>query len=315
MTENPIDRFVSHQGVAILDGGLATTLEAQGCSLEDDLWSAKILLESPEIIRRVHIDFLTAGADCITTSTYQATIQGFQKRGMSRTEAIELLRQSVGLAVEARDQFWSDPANQTGRLRPFVGASVGPYGAFLADGSEYTGNYDIDDKELYLFHKERWDLLVESAADILACETIPSQREALVLLKLLRETPQRWAWLSFSCRDGSHLNDGSAIGEVAGHCDAQPNIAAVGINCTSPEFIPSLIQAVRKATTKPVIVYPNSGETFDARRKTWDGARPSIDWEAEPIEWVRLGAAGVGGCCRVGLEEVATIRRSLVRAA
>lgn len=308
---NPIDPFIAHQGVVILDGGLATTLEAQGCRLDDDLWSAKILLDSPEKIQRVHSDFLMAGADCITTSTYQATFLGFQKHGLDQAESVELLRRSVNLAVEARDKFWAHPENRVARLQPLVAASIGPYGAFLADGSEYTGDYSIDDGELRAFHKKRWDVLADSPADILACETIPSQREALVLLELLRETPDRWAWMSFSCRDGTHLNDGSAITDVATRCDTQHNVAAVGVNCTSPQHILSLIREVEKATTKPVIVYPNSGESFDARHKTWDGR--AIDWETEPVRWVKLGAACVGGCCRVGLEEIATLRQSLVR--
>jgi homocysteine S-methyltransferase len=137
--ENPIARFIAHQGVMVLDGGLATALEARGCDLDDDLWSAKVLLEAPDVIRQVHRDFLAAGADCIATTTYQATIPGFRKRGLTEREGVELLRQSVRLAVEARDEFWSEPGNHRGRLRPIVAASIGPYGAYLADGSEYTG--------------------------------------------------------------------------------------------------------------------------------------------------------------------------------
>ena len=310
--DNPLDVFVEHQGVVVLDGGLATALEAGGHDLDDELWSARILLEEPDAIRRVHVDFLEAGADCITTSTYQATLPGFRKRGLSDTEGVDLLRRSVDIAVTARDRFWKQHGYSGGRLRPVVAASIGPYGAFLADGSEYSGRYAIDDDELYTFHRDRWQVLVESPADLLACETIPSRGEAAVLLRLLRETPGRWAWLSFSCRDETHLSDGSLLADVARECDTESRVAAVGINCTSPEFISHLIAEIRQGTTKPIIVYPHSGQRYDADRKNWVGRRPAIDWDAACVEWSRLGATGIGGCCRVGPREIAAIRRRLV---
>jgi len=311
-SESPITPFLRRQGVMMLDGGLATTLEALGCDLNDELWSARILLEAPETIRRVHRDFLAAGADCISTSTYQATLPGFRRRGLSDAEGAERLRDSVRLAVEVRDEFWSDRTHRADRLRPLVAASVGPYGAYLADGSEYAGDYGIAEEELYAFHRTRWEVLAEGEADLLACETIPSSREAGVLLELLRETPDRWAWLSFSCRDEACLSDGSRLTDVARACDAEPRVAAVGINCTAPELIPALIGEVRRGTEKPILVYPNSGERYDAARKRWaPGPRP-VDWEEAAAEWVHLGAAAVGGCCRVGPEEIARMRRRLV---
>lgn len=309
--ENPIEQFMRRQGVMVLDGGLATALEERGYDLDDELWSAKVLLEAPDAIRQVHLDFLAAGADCIGTSTYQASIPGFRKRGLSDTAAAELLRRSVDLAVDARDMFWSEPSNRQDRIRPLVAASVGPYGAFLADGSEYTGRYDIDDDDLRAFHRDRWHILADSEADLLACETIPSRREAGVLVQLLQETPGTWAWLSFSCRDGAHLSDGSRLVDVARDCDAEPRVAAVGINCTSPEFVSALINEIREGTEKPVIVYPNSGERYDSGYRTWVGAPPPVDWGRSSIEWARLGATGIGGCCRIGPEEIAVMRRQL----
>ncbi len=309
---NPLDVFVEQQGVVVLDGGLATALEARGHDLDDELWSASTLLEEPDAIRQVHADFLEAGADCITTSTYQATLPGFRKRGLCDTEAVELLQRSVDIAVDARDTFWKQHGNRGGRLRPVVAASIGPYGAFLADGSEYTGRYAIDDDELYAFHRDRWRVLVESPADLLACETIPSRREAGVLLRLLRETPGRWAWLSFSCCDETHLSDGSLLADAARECDTESRVAAVGVNCTSPEFVSHLVTEVRKGTTKPIIAYPNSGEQYDAERKNWVGRRPAVDWDAACVEWSRLGATAIGGCCRVGPREIAVIRRCVV---
>jgi homocysteine S-methyltransferase len=233
------------------------------------------------------------------------------KRGLSEIEALEVIRRSVDLAVDARNAFWSEPANREGRLRPLVAASVGPYGAFLADGSEYTGDYDIGKDELYEFHRARWQVLAESEADLLACETIPSHREAEVLLKLLRETPERWAWLSFSCRNGTHISDGSPLFDVARACDAEPRVAAFGINCVAPEIVSDLIAGARQATTKPLIVYPNSGELYDAVSKTWSAPPGPIDWEIAAAEWTRLGVSGIGGCCRVGPRAITRIRSAI----
>ena len=309
---NPIAEFVQRQGIMVLDGGLATTLEARGYDLNDELWSARVLLEAPDAIRQVNLDFLAAGADCIATATYQASLPGFRKRGLSDSDGAELLRESVRIAVGARDAFWSEPHNREGRHRPLVAASVGPYGAFLADGSEYTGAYGIDDAELYAFHHDRWHILADSEADLLACETIPSEREARVLLQLLRETPGRWAWLSFSCCDDAHLCDGSRLADVARACDSEVGVAAVGINCTAPELVSHLIIEARGATEKPIIVYPNSGEQYNVVRRAWEGAPAPVDWAEASVEWSRLGAAGIGGCCRVGPDDIAEIRRRLI---
>jgi homocysteine S-methyltransferase len=311
-TENPLQRFLRRQDTLMLDGGLATALESRGCDLNDPLWSAKVLIEAPDLIRQVHLDFLQAGADCITTSSYQASLPGFHRHGLDEAAGAELLALSVQLAVAAREEFWEDPANRRGRQRPLVAASIGPYAAFLADGSEYTGRYQATDQELYDFHLSRWRILAESEADVLACETIPVGREAEVLLRLLRETSRSWAWFSFCCRDHLHLSDGTRLVDAVAACENEPRVVAVGINCTAPEFIPSLIHEAKAATQKPVLVYPNSGERYEAVTKTWHSSPSSLGWEGASRDWVRAGASGVGGCCRVGPDRIADIRRWVV---
>ncbi|GMR12840.1 MAG: homocysteine S-methyltransferase [Gemmatimonadota bacterium] len=296
----------------MLDGGLATELEARGHDLHDDLWSAKVLLDAPEAVRQVHMDFLEAGADCISTITYQATLPGFRRHGLSEKTAIDLMQFAVQLAVEARDEFWSDPVNRKGRLHPLVAASIGPYGAFLSDASEYTGDYDIDDDALYRFHRSRWHILADGPADLIACETIPSRREATVLLRLIGESPGRWTWLSFSCRDEAHISDGSPLVQVARACDGEPGVIAVGVNCVPPAAVGRMIDELRKGTTKPVIVYPNSGERYSAEAKAWRDAPPEVDWGVVGAEWAGLGVAGIGGCCRVSPETISRIRRTVV---
>jgi len=309
---NPLARFVDNQGVLILDGGLATALEAQGHDLNDPLWSAKLLIEAPDAIRAQHLAFLKAGADCIATATYQASLAGFRQRGLNDAEGRRLLTLAVTLATEVRAEFWRDESQRKGRMLPVVAASVGPYGAYLADGSEYRGDYDISDDQLYDFHRDRWQVLAASGADLLACETIPSGREAVVLLRLMQETPARRAWLSFSCRDGLHLCDGTPLRDVVRLCHAEPSVAAVGINCTAPQHIPSLIAEARRQTDKMVLVYPNLGEQYDAVSKTWQTEANHGDWLDAADRWVSLGASGVGGCCRIGPEMIGQLRRRLL---
>jgi homocysteine S-methyltransferase len=287
-------------------------LEALGYDLGDRLWSAKVLLEEPDAIRRVHSDFLLAGADCLTAGTYQASIPGFVARGLTHDRAVDLLDRGVGLAVEARDAFWNDTENRERRLRPLVAASVGPYGAYRADGSEYTGEYGLSDDELLDFHGARWGILADSSADLMACETIPSLQEAEVLLHLLRETPDRWAWMSFTCRDGAHLSDGTPLSTAAKTCDAVARVAGVGVNCVRPEQVPELISVIQNSTEKPILVYPNAGGRYDAKRKTWEGSAPRRDWPAMVSEWRDLGASVIGGCCRVGPDDISLMRARLL---
>lgn len=304
---NPILPFLQEQGALILDGGLATELEHRGCDLSDDLWSARLLADDPDLIRQVHLDYYKAGADCCTSASYQATIPGFARRGMSEELARNLIRLSVQLTIDARDEFWTAEKIRIDRLKPLVAASVGPYGAFMADGSEYTGAYDLDLGGLVAFHEERWGILTGSGADILACETIPSFFEAQAMARLLDETPGVYAWFSFSCRDGERISDGTPIRECASFLSDYVGVAAVGINCTPPRYIPDLIRAVTSVTDKPVIVYPNSGETYDPVQKRWLGESIPAEFGTFSREWRKLGAAAIGGCCRTTPDHIRQI--------
>ncbi len=312
---DPFLPFVQRQGVMLLDGGLATELEARGCVLDDDLWSAGVLLDDPDLIRTVHLDYLAAGADCITGASYQATLAGLERRGLGQNAAADCLRLSVDLARQARDTFWSREQDRAGRQRPLVAASIGPYGAYLADGSEYRGDYGLDVDALVTFHKARFAILATCGADLLACESIPAREEAEALLQLLRATDGVCAWFSFTCRDGARLSDGTPIATVAAEIDREERVAAIGVNCTAPRFIPSLLEALRKSTSKPLVVYPNSGESYDAARKRWDGPRSPVDFVAAAQGWVDAGARLVGGCCRTGPDHIRRLRSALIRGA
>lgn len=295
---NPLAELLQQFPVLVVDGALATELERRGCDLRDPLWSAKILIEAPEIIRQVHLDYFRAGADIATTASYQATVEGFMRRGLGREESLELLRRSVRLALEARDAFWREPANRAGRPRPLVAASVGPYGAFLADGSEYRGDYRLGEAELMDFHRLRMATLLEAGADLLACETLPCFAEARALVRLLAEFPGANAWISFSARDEMHLCHGEALAECAAWLDAQSQIVAVGVNCTAPRYVPALVQAARAATSKPIVAYPNSGEIYHAENHRWEGTATCAAFAAAAERWYADGARLIGGCCR-----------------
>jgi len=310
---DPLSFLLETQGVVILDGGLATELEARGFNLKDGLWSARVLLEQPDSIRRVHLDYLLAGADCVASSSYQATFQGFVQRGLDENKAVELLRRSVDLALEAREVFWSDPEHRIGRLKPLVAASIGPYGAYLADGSEFRGDYDLDEESLVEFHRTRWRLLASSAADLLACETIPSHHEARALRRLLEETPATQAWFSFSCQDEQRLSDGSRLAEVIAELDDCQQILAIGVNCTAPRHISGLIRAASGATSKPIVVYPNAGEGWDASTKMWVPVEQSSPTLVSACrEWADLGARLIGGCCRTTPDDIRQVRQILL---
>lgn len=288
----------------IIDGGLSNVLEAQGCDLNHKLWTARLILEQPEAIVNAHLRYLEAGANIITTSSYQASVKGLMEEGIDEQEAISVLLKSVTLAEEAVERFMKSSADSG---RPLIAASIGPYGAYLADGSEYTGAYGLSDKALAQFHARRLELLANSNADLVACETLPCQQEAKVLSRLL-EKIEKPSWVSFSCKDDGHISDGTPIEEVASLFSAHPSVMAIGVNCTQPQFVSGLIRKIKNAAPdKKIVVYPNSGETYDPIQKSWMSV-PDVPSFAEMSKvWQALGADLMGGCCRIGPEQISAL--------
>ncbi|MGH7677105.1 MAG: homocysteine S-methyltransferase, partial [Gemmatimonadaceae bacterium] len=244
----------------VLDGGLATELERRGVDITGPLWSARALIEAPQAIEQLHRDYFAAGADCCTSASYQASYEGFQSLGLSHEEATRQIIRSVDLVCAARDRFHREHAGR----QLFVAASVGPYGAMLHDGSEYHGRYGVSRNALNAFHAERLAVLSESGADVLACETIPSLEEASVLIELLEQHSTRDAWISFTSRDGEHTAHGEPLIDCARAIDRSENVMAVGVNCLRPTLVLGAIRNLRAATDKAIVVYPNSGEEWDA---------------------------------------------------
>ncbi|URJ36330.1 homocysteine S-methyltransferase [Paenibacillus polymyxa] len=307
---NPIQRILNKFQLIVLDGAMATELERHGHDLNDSLWSAKFLYEHPDSIKRVHRDYFEAGADCAITASYQATVEGYVQRGLSENEALKLIQSSVQIAVQARDEFWADvtaTASQQTRPKPLVAASVGPYGAFLADGSEYRGDYKLSEEQLMEFHRPRMKALIEAGADILACETIPCMVEARAIAWLLKEFPGTYAWISFSAKDEQHISNGESIAACAKWLNDHEQVAAVGINCTLPKFIPSLIHEIHSHTDKPVVVYPNLGEEYDPVTKTWQGHTCTETFGQSARQWYEAGARMIGGCCRTQPQDIREI--------
>lgn len=305
-------------GCAVIDGGFATQLESHGASINDPLWSALCLIKDPLLIKQVHMEYLEAGADILVTSSYQATIPGFLSRGLSLEEGESLLKKSVKLAVEARDKFWETVGSVPGNRynRALVAASIGSYGAYLADGSEYSGCYgaDVNLDKLKDFHRRRLQVLIEAGPDLVAFETIPNKLEAQACVELLKEENiQIPSWICFSSVDGENTASGENFKECFDILNKSEKVNAVGINCAPPQFIESLVCKFNKLTTKPIVVYPNSGEIWDGRAKKWLPSKCFGDdkFELFARKWRDLGAKLIGGCCRTTPATIRAISMAL----
>jgi len=299
-----------HADTVMLDGGLASELEARGHDLSDHLWSARLLLTDPAAIEAVHLAYYEAGAQVATTASYQASVDGFAAAGIDRNQALALMRRSVELARRARDRTRDANGEDVDRPR-LVAGSVGPYGAMLADGSEYRGDYDPGSEVLADYHRPRIEALVEAGADLLAIETIPTVREAEVIVELLDDVDAP-AWLSFSCRDGGTTSAGEPIADAVALGD-HPRVMAVGVNCTAPRHLPDLLMAAGTATRKPLIAYPNRGDRWDPVGRRWLAEGDGRYEPAAVASWTSLGARWLGGCCGTGPDDIAALARALER--
>lgn len=293
---------LQRDGPVLLDGGLATQLESQGCDIKDELWSAGLLCTNSDAIVTAHRAFLDAGAECISTASYQASREGFAKKGIGEHEADNLMLFSVELAKKARAEA---------RSEALIAVSLGPYGAMLNDGSEYRGDYGVSTATLHDFHAQRIGVLDRSDADVLALETVPSFDEAKVIAELLNDCSMP-AWVSFSCKDEAHICDGTLLADAASLFSAHSNVKAIGINCTPPQFVPALVDVIRRSVPDAhILAYPNSGETYDSSDGSWTGTVTPGDCAIAAKSWVAAGARLVGGCCRMGPVHIAAMADAL----
>jgi homocysteine S-methyltransferase len=294
-------------GVRVIDGGLATELEYQGARIDGPLWSAHVLEDEPEKLVAVHRAYVAAGAECIATCSYQVSRMGYAEVGLPPGRADGALLRSVELARAAIAEF-------PGR-RVLVAGSLGPYGAALHNGGEYHGNYDCTYAGLVRFHRERIEIFAGATGpqrpDLLAFETFPSLEEARAVGEAMEPWPELRAWFSFSCRDEKHVSHGERVADCAALVATFPQAVAMGVNCVPPRWVPSLIAELHKGSDKPVLVYPNSGERWDAERRCWTGTSEPVEFGAQAAEWFRAGAQMVGGCCRTRPAHIAEVARAI----
>ncbi|MGA5000125.1 homocysteine S-methyltransferase [Streptomyces arboris] len=284
------------EGPVLLDGGLSNQLEAQGCDLSDALWSARLLADAPEQVEAAHLAYLRAGAQVLITASYQATFEGFGRHGIGPERTGALLARSVELARRAAGAARrADPEREI-----WVAASVGPYGAMLADGSEYRGRYGLTVRELERFHRPRVAALAEAGPDVLALETVPDMDEAEAVVRVAEETGLP-LWLSYSVA-GGRTRAGQPLEEAFAVAAGREAVVAVGVNCCDPAEAEEAVRVAVEVTGKPAVVYPNSGEGWDAEGRGWTGV--STFDPGRVRAWTGAGARLVGGCCRVGPDRI-----------
>lgn len=295
-------------GIRVLDGGLASELEYLGARIDGPLWSAHVLEEAPEKIVAVHRAYLAAGADCLLTASYQVSRMGYAEIGLPPEKADAALLRSVELARMAVAEF---PDRRT-----VIAASLGPYGAALHNGAEYHGNYQCSHDDLVRFHRERIEVFANATGnqgpDLLAFETLPSLDEALAIHEALVDWPSLPAWFSFTCRDDRRVAHGELIADCARAVSNFAEAVAIGINCTHPSLLPSLIREVHDATSLPIVVYPNSGEGWDAEHRCWTGTSDPAAYGTLAREWFTAGAQIVGGCCRTRPAHIREVASTVV---
>ena len=317
---NTISDIISRNGIMVIDGSMSTALEHLGADLNSKLWTARALAESPELVRQVHLDYFRAGADCGITCSYQATIPGLTANGYTREEAEKLIARSVEIFIKARQQWWEEEGEKAGRAWPLCLAGIGPYGAYLADGSEYRGKYGVGDDVLDSFHRRRMEILHQAGADILLIETQPSLHEALLAAGIAEELGADY-WISFSCADEKHICEGDPIRKCAEvFAEGHPHLEMIGVNCTKPVYISGLIKELRAGlqtagSTLPIGVYPNSGEEYDPFTKSWHGTGDAKNFWEYALDYMRAGADAVGGCCTTvasHVEQVVAARKAFI---
>jgi homocysteine S-methyltransferase len=337
-TPNPVklSTRIASGAPIFLDGALATYLETLGADISGALWSADILLKNPSLIKQTHLDYFRAGAHVAITASYQASIAGLSAHlSLGEDEAKDVVRKSVQLAQSARDDYVAEQMAKLSevdklniifdgssvpeytemlRNRMYIAGSVGPYGAFLSDGSEYRGDYNVAHDDMKTFHRSRIQALVDAGVDVLACETIPSKSETEALLDLLSsEFPETEAWFAFTLRDSEHISDGTPVSDIVSLCEKAAQVVAVGINCVPDDVsLPALQVLAPLWKKKALVVYPNSGEQWNAQAREWEGQRTEGSSLAQKtMQWWGAGAVLIGGCCRTTPADIETMRKAL----
>lgn len=335
LTKADFRSIIRKRGGLVIDGGLATQLEANGHDLNHPLWSGKLLKEDPDAIQKVHLDYYLAGADVAITASYQASTQGLQDHlGVDDDAATQLIKRSVHLAQRARcDAYQKGRGGENTDDKLLIAGSVGPYGAFLADGSEYSGAYGskLTAEEYRRFHHPRLKALIDAGVDLLAIETIPCLDELEAIKTMLKaDFPDAIAWVSCTLKDAQHISDGTDIKAILPPMLESEQVVAFGVNCVPITIVTAALNNLKhllettseaeqsngagEARELQLICYPNSGETYDAEKKVWVGksAEEQLKDVMERVQyWAQAGATLIGGCCRTGPDYVKAVARVL----
>lgn len=297
MTKTSVEKRLQEK--LVLDGAMGTELEKLGVKTNDLLWSANALINNPKSIYQVHADYFKAGADIAITDTYQANVAAFAKVGINHDQALDLIKKGVELAKQARDDF--NPAG-------LVAGCVGPYGAYLANGAEYTGAYDLSFAEYQKFHQEKIKTLINAGSDLISVDTMPNFAEIKSVVKIINDLPNKIPyWISLSVKDENTLSDGTPLRDVIIWLGKQSGISGIGVNCTKIENITPIVSLMHHLTDLPIVVYPNPGDIYDPQTKTWTSVPHTDTFEQEVPRWLAEGANIIGGCCRTIPQDIEQI--------
>lgn len=326
-----MDQFLEKRHL-VLDGALGTQLESiipndsEIQPKNDPLWSTKVLMTQPKLIERIHYQYLQSGSDIIMTSTYQASCAGLIKYANSYTDEVaHVWERSVDMANNAIRRHKLENNTKPIRNRdPIICGSVGPYGAFLANGAEYTGEYGmISNEELEKHHfKLLQFLILHPDVKLIAIETIPNFREFKVLVNLLTKLlslhgPNQKFYLSINVRNESEMCDGTPVEKVMNYLNfkmktmgiLQRNIFAIGYNCVDYHLVTSLIDNLTMFNEFhiPMIVYPNLGYVYSTKHEEYIAYQDTNELELMILDWLKRGVKIIGGCCGSGPQEIEKI--------
>lgn len=289
----------------VLDGAMSDELEKQGVKTNNKLWTAIALVDQLSKVYHAHEDYFNAGAELVITDTYQANVQAFEEAGYSKKDAEKFVKDAVKIAKKTRDDF----EKKTGKHN-YVAGTIGSYGAYLANGNEYRGDYELSENEYLDFHLPRLNLVLEEEPDLLALETQPKLDEPVAVLKWLKgHDPQMLVYVSFTLKDTKHISDGTTIAEAVTKINKYDQVFAIGINCVSPSLVQDALIELGRYTEKPLVVYPNLGASYDPKIKQWRKFNQKFDFNVLTKKWYEIGARLIGGCCTTGPREIKQIRK------
>lgn len=313
MNNDLLKNWLEKQSSLVLDGAMATELEKRGVDTDNELWSAMALVHDPQAITDVHRSYFDAGANIAITDSYQANVPAFLKAGLTAEQSGKMIFDSVKLAQKARNDYAETLEDSVRQATPLlIAGSIGPYGAYLADGSEYTGDYALSADEYKAFHRAWMQLLEEAGIDLFAFETQPNFEETKALADLLTtEFTGIPAWLSFSVTNKAELCDGTPLKDAVDFFNQYPNIVAIGVNCTAMDNIEGLVKVIHEATDKPIVVYPNNGDTYDPKTKTWQTNPHAVPFSELVPKWQAAGASLIGGCCRTTPDDIREVAETV----